>query len=412
MPASPPPQLTLGNTATTAGSPPLLQSVVNSTLTWRAYNSTTAAGRVAAVAFTREPSYKPMQPLAGTAKATPTRATAVLIRTGANESAYSGLLSRNAAIARRRWAANVDHLIFHDGTLPPAHAAYIRAHSPGLQHGNGAATSTASSSLQFVSAQPTFDRARRAMLKVKPNGYCKPTPISKRFHVGYKAMCWFWFKDMLGYSEVLKYGELLRIDDDCYLSDSTDGVQATDAWPSAATAASTATKTASTSLSPTDASGDVSRNDARSRRRAQDSTGGGTAAAPLRLVSPLASVADEGMDNKATTMGLRQAFAELNGSIFQSTWRSPYTNVLLYNITYLSQSDALARVYQKVSATGCVWVNRWGDSPLWGATRLLLAWPAPPLVGLGGYEHGSHGMVHVAAGLVDYAHRPGAAKRA
>ena len=315
----------------------------------------------------------------------PKRATAVLIRTGANESAYAGLLRRNVAIAQRAWAASADHLIFHDGSLSLAHAEYIRAHSTGLRHHVEAANSTNLSSLQFVSAQPTFDRARRAIRKASSNRYCKPTLISKRYFLGYKAMCWFWFKDVLSYPEVLKYDELLRIDDDCYLSDLKDTTdKSSDFWPS--TSADVA-RTAG--FTPAIMSGDEASGNAQ-----------------MDPIAPLASVAEAGTDNKAATMGMRQAFAELNGSTFAPTWQTPYTNVLLYNVSYLSHSAELAQVYRKVVATGCVWVNRWGDAPLWGATSALLGWPALPLGGIGGYEHGSHGMVHVTSGLIDYAHRP------
>lgn len=260
------------------------------------------------------------KPVRNAAVTAPKRATAVLIRTGTNECAYASLLRRNAAIARRAWAASVDHLVFHDGSLPPAHAEYIRAHSPGLIRENEANNLTTGSSLQFVSAQPTFDEARRAMLKAKSNKYCKPTPISKRYFMGYKAMCWFWFKEVLNYSEVLRYNEILRIDDDCYLSDlEATSDKSNDFWPSFYP-----------EMMKTDPAF-LSGNEASSK-------------AHMDSISPLASVADAGMDNRATTLGMHQAFAELNGSVFAPVWRMPYSNVMLYNVTYLSQSAALAQV--------------------------------------------------------------------
>ena len=113
---------------------------------------------------------------------------------------------------------------------------------------------------------------------------------------------------------------------------------------------------------------------------------------------------------------------------FPEEWMSPYTNVLLYNMRALRADDALQEVFRqvitkhgrdertapvsenatpslgnssvrasfcrrrlaKVHATGCIFANRWGDLPLWGAVRQLLGWPSVRLGSKFAYYHGSH----------------------
>lgn len=111
----------------------------------------------------------------------------------------------------------------------------------------------------------------------------------------------------------------------------------------------------------------------------------------------------QGMDAHAVTIGMTQLFGleQLTDSAVwdrhkrvwlenrRGTWNSPYTNVMLVNVRWARDNPA-QRWFNRVDATGCVFRNRWGDLPLWGATMAAMGIPRYTLSGWA-YTHGSHG---------------------
>ena len=67
-------------------------------------------------------------------------------------------------------------------------------------------------------------------------------------------------------------------------------------------------------------------------------------------------------------------------------WPNPYTNVMWIRIAYARQ---MQWVFDAVDASGCIFSNRWGDLPLWGATVRLQGHASPLALA---YEHRSHKM--------------------
>ena len=100
------------------------------------------------------------------------------------------------------------------------------------------------------------------------------------------------------------------------------------------------------------------------------------------------------------------------------SWKAPYTNVMYVNLKWLRNASTItaftqvrlkyvclvrgrfarfcgapdavcvARTCQAVVASGCIYGNRWGDLPLWGAALLLAQEPQTRLKLP--YYHGSH----------------------
>ena len=307
-------------------------------------------------------------------------ATAMLLKPGEgiNSGKYiNEILRRNNAISKCVWADQVDHLVFYEesgeGYVPAGHLDYIQNRS--------------NLELTFVGVADVFiaGACTNEVLNSKVSnvdsgggseandGLCPATPLSSAFRSGYKSMCWFWYSAFLQYVDA--YELILRIDDDCFLMGAPP-------WPGRGL----------DSRSGSEGFGDnwVSR-------------------------SPLVSVQDEVMDSMHVTRGMRAFFGHLaerldappallprsdeesiraiSGSAaahFPEEWDSPYTNVLLYNVALLRSDPRLAWVQRQVGISGCVFRNRWGDLPLWGATRELLGWPTRSLGSRFPYYHGSH----------------------
>ena len=112
------------------------------------------------------------------------------------------------------------------------------------------------------------------------------------------------------------------------------------------------------------------------------------------------SIGDWGMDSPDYTSGMFSFFSELKKTLsqahyikktapFPKTWVSPYSNVMLYNANFLRNHVAFSVVADMVQSSRCIWIGRWGDLPLWGATRNVLNFEISNLQHFS-YIHGSH----------------------
>jgi len=149
---------------------------------------------------------------------------AVLVR--ARASNLAALVRRNAAVERFLYdASRMDVVVFHEADLDAAAQRAVANATPRLP-------------LTFVSVQAVFDAAAAAASNAAAAAAaaaagagpaaaaaaggaaapaCPPTPESESAPLGYKAMCAFWFLDFWGY--VRDYAWLLRVDDDCELTE-------------------------------------------------------------------------------------------------------------------------------------------------------------------------------------------------
>jgi hypothetical protein len=195
--------------------------------------------------------------------------------------------------------------------------------------------------IKFVDVGATFTEGKSRSNAAKISGSDKCTEAEAGFEkpVGYNVMCWFWFSEFLHY--VQAYDQVLRIDDDCILAETFD-------WP----------------LS----------------------------------TAHVASVAENAMDNRHVIVGMRDLFASHANIplLFPRYWSSPYTNVCLYNVKNIRLDARFRRIVDAVDGSKCIWINRWGDLPLWGATRALLGFPHQHLQFT--YRHGTHKNVLIKPG--------------
>jgi hypothetical protein len=99
------------------------------------------------------------------------------------------------------------------------------------------------------------------------------------------------------------------------------------------------------------------------------------------------------MDSWHVIIGMQETFVNLSLNLgltpFPKEWLSPYSNVMAIDVQWARQDRALRTAFRTVNETRCVWLNRWGDMPLWGATITLVNATASQLFNLD-YFHASH----------------------
>ena len=230
---------------------------------------------------------------------------------------YADLIERTLSVARQRWAKECDHVIFHEGNIPPAHQHFIQSELPLLR-------------LRFVSIRQTFElrKARAAQImqlggttRSREHG-CDPVLAQGP---GYKAMCDFWYAGFLRYTQT--YTHMLRIDEDCVLEDDQP-----DPFEFA-----------------------------------------------LSASADIAATSWWTRDSETVTMGMSMLFRSLATNLSTrgaepltfpepGRWKSPYSNVMLVRLRW---AHAMQWALDAVTASECILSNRWGDMPLWGATLRL-----------------------------------------
>ncbi len=90
----------------------------------------------------------------------------------------------------------------------------------------------------------------------------------------------------------------------------------------------------------------------------------------LRLPKTLSPVEwQKEMDKKKVMYGMIHLFQGINHEL--TYWESPYTNVMMINMSWIN-SESVQTIIRIVNDTNCIFYNRWGDLPLWGATVRLL----------------------------------------
>eukprot|EP00808_Paulinella_micropora_P001108 g77139.t1 len=172
--------------------------------------------------------------------------------------------------------------------------------------------------------------------KYPDNALCPENDLSRKFNFGYKAMCHFWFIDIWSYTT--EYDFVLRVDSDCFLSrmNSLSSVHLWDHW----------------------------------------------------LASDAFMSPGQADDEDAVVVGLRAFVRDFarNRSLPVKRHLNPYTNVMGFKPTWWQRIKDFQNAVDK---TNCIFLNRWGDLPLYGEVLFLNNISIKPLCGFS-YYHKSH----------------------
>lgn len=227
-------------------------------------------------------------------------------------------------------SAVADMIIFHEGNINKTQQDYIQSGTPDMP-------------IKFVNISAVFQHYHHVS-----NPICPPSSVSQSFGPGYFSMCYFWFLKFQEY--VSQYDWMLRIDADCILQV------------------------------------DSRRNIYYLKKNVHFA-----AAKWLNLEGEEADNISE-RDGGSVVIGMRnltQNFAFDHGIYdYIRTWRGPYTNVMYINLEWLRRAQIISKYMSVVEESGCIYGNRWGDLPLWGAAIHIAKEPTRRL-NLS-YFHGSH----------------------
>ena len=191
--------------------------------------------------------------------------------------------------------------------------------------------------INYISLKQFFNKKHT----IKKSSICWETPSSKKFGFGYKCMCQFWFSEFLKYTTEYKY--VIRIDEDCEVIEF-----------------------------PLDFLIDELRNGA------------------AKYVTPRIY----GFDSTEVTVGMRELCLEYveeremkRPAAFD---QNPYTNVFLMDADYFRGNEVFISFTRKVNECGCIYINRWGDLPLWGCILSMMGDKILAVNNNIKYFHGSH----------------------
>lgn len=247
---------------------------------------------------------------------------------------YDRLIKRNLSIQKyiSPLSLNIDVIIFHEDVMPEDHITLLQKATPNLP-------------LTFIRVDEIFQREN----KWNTFGFCKANAGTKMFSLGYKRMCRFWFSEF--FKLLYDYSWMIRVDLDCeFISEipeffSLHGV----------VNYATVKVLHLNQRAPDDI--DISANFEGS------------------CVTGLGFLVNDFI-NSSTSI------ANLN------SWTAPYTNVFFVNLHWLNSTSLLHKFYDYVDISGCIFSNRWGDLPLWGAALAVLE--EPMAIMNTSYIHGSH----------------------
>lgn len=267
-------------------------------------------------------------------------AIAVLVRAQSSPLKYeSNLILRNKAIQRYLyWNATANSrlelVFFHEGNLPVAHQQYIRDATPELP-------------MQFIDVGEVFREYKNVNISICP----KVLLISQMFSPGYHSMCHFWFLRFQRY--LTAYDWMLRIDDDCIL--------------------------------------------ARPIRRHLQRLSPAVHFASCLWVDLSNGTTDaiRPVNEGIVVTGMRNLTVKYarQHNLYEDihSWHAPYTNVMYINLHWLRNNTIVQGFMQTVEDSQCIYSNRWGDLPLWGAAIHLAKEPRYHLKVP--YYHGSHNLL-------------------
>lgn len=215
-----------------------------------------------------------------------------------NNEKYNQLIERNVSIYDKLYKYNpnlYDVIVYHEGNITLEQQQYIQ---------------------RKTSNMPIIFKHVQFYKKDITNSFCPPTPLSSRFSMGYKNMCYFWSIDFLNYLKDYKY--IIRIDEDCVLKKIDENI--------------------------------VSHYDKNN----------------IMYGSPYF----QGTDEPGVVVGMEQMFNSFmikhNINKKREVVQSPYTNFFIMNMDYFNHNKYIKMILDEIAESNCIWSNRWGDLPVWG----------------------------------------------
>lgn len=254
-------------------------------------------------------------------------AVAALTKGYTNKAEYNMLISRNKALQQVR--------------EPDMTVDYLLFHEGNISIGDQQYIRDATPDLDIKFIDVSFEFAYKPSENGKTSGMCKPSCTSDAFSTGYKTMCRFWLHRFLEYTS--EYDYVVRIDEDCVvrslpLSSMVKDMQGSD---------------------------------------------------NVYLTPCLMDV-----DGAEVVMGLNQLstnFAKEHGLVNPVFNKNPYTNVFILDVNHFKGLAIFHEYCKRIDDTGCIYVNRWGDLPMWGIILSMMVphskWGVDPRLK---YFHGSH----------------------
>lgn len=272
-----------------------------------------------------------------------------LVKGGHDKKEYRDVIRRNKSVRKYIWkCCQMDVIIFHEGDLIQEHQAFIQSHTLDMP-------------IIFINISSIFSQFEDVNLTA-----CPSTKQSRRFNSGYHSMCYFWFVAFRKYMK--SYDWLFRFDADCEAKeDYSHIIPHRDVYFSSSIWLDLRTEKYDM-ISANNPDGQV-----------------------VLGMKHFINQFIYSYNIKISENYLKKNKIFDSNSTYLSTWRAPYTNVMYLNLTWLRSHILLNEFINKISESKCIYSNRWGDSPLWGAAVSLagLDYSRLPV----SYYHGSHHLL-------------------
>jgi hypothetical protein len=143
---------------------------------------------------------------------------------------------------------------------------------------------------------------------------CEYTEATTDFTMGYRNMCRFW--SVLFLDHLKDYAYIFRIDDDCVLRNVDPNVM----------------------------------------QRYSGEKDGTVFSSPMFM----------GPDVDAFVVGLHELIQKHVPNELPVRVRNPYTNVMIVDVAYFRARTDIRACLREIDASNCIFINRWGDLPIWG----------------------------------------------
>uniref|UniRef100_A0A0G4FDH2 Methyltransferase domain-containing protein n=1 Tax=Chromera velia CCMP2878 TaxID=1169474 RepID=A0A0G4FDH2_9ALVE len=274
------------------------------------------------------------------------KAIAVLQRgslSGQGDQVFLNLVYRTVSLLEREWSLGYEHIILHEGDILEDAQERIRS-AVGAQLASDVRKRGAALRLQFCDVSDVW-RGRNSQLSEETEEKlakaarlgCAPTELSRKFPVGYKGMCAFWFADFARSSCLSRFEFVWRIDDDILLTGPANVDDPAVVHLRGESVPGPLTLLGGAELGPYDEEG------------------------VMRGMSSLfSSFAEQDQHRRLQWHPPQGGF-----------WNSLRSNVMLFNMSWV-RSYEVQKLVVAVDDSDCIWTNRWGDEPLWGAVQRIL----------------------------------------
>ena len=229
--------------------------------------------------------------------------------------------SRNVAIYEKFYKPmrneTVDIIIFHEACSEESQVK-LQAMTPDMP-------------IIYINVKDHFMKWKERMAMLSgPNPLCPGSKLSQRFKLGYKLMCWFWYKRFLDYLPV-DYAWMLRIGDDVGV---LDGFRNPETW---SYDWQSPVKVASTTWLQF----------------------------PTNVTSTPEGIFEAGM-NEMTRELLIERKRDFTWTDSGNFYLAPYTNVMYLDINWWRRQLLVREFANRVEESNCIIISRWGDLELWG----------------------------------------------